>query len=386
MRRRMVSVLLALVLVPASSAPVLAVGTLDQEVLPNSFSDVRSDVVDIYQTFTAGLTGELDTVAVHGASNGIVPSWNVAIRAVAAGAPSGPNLATGSTPAAPMGLDDWAQITLTPALSVVAGTEYAIVAIAPSPWWSHSAAPYAAGTTNAGGDLAFRTFVTLPTPPTTLTHLVVTSRVSATQDGAGSESLSVAAGSTVYRTITIANGGTTTLGGLTLTDSAGALPPSCPALPASLGVGGSYTCTFSQIASAGTTSYTTTAVAGGETATGVVVVTGTTAATIPTIGSKLGLPTAPGGYTSSTKVAALNRYVTWQADFGAAGAGKTIGVHVATKGADGSWGPFASLTSRVADAAGVVRFSWRQADAAWLSVRFSLDGAGMTPSTQARWR
>jgi len=385
MHRRLRSALLALVVLPLSTGPALAIGTLDQEVLPGGGAAASFGAMS--QTFTVGMTGDLDTISLYGNAWSSGPVWNVSITAVSAGAPTGPNLATGSAPAP--GSPDWTDIALTPALPVTAGLQLAIVVQEVTPFWYVGNAPYGGGSGNVVADFAFRTFVTpRPIPTTEFAHLVITSRVSTTTDGAGTESVSIAASSTVYRTITIANGGTNPLAGLTVTDSGlgGVLPASCPALPSSLPVGGSYTCKFSEIAKAGTTTYTTTAAAGGETATGHVVVIGTSAAMIPTIGSKHGLPSAPGVYTGSTKVSALNRYVTWQADFGAARAGERVGVQVATKSADGSWGPFAGLTSRLADASGIVRFSWRQSEAAWSSVRFILDSGPRTPAAQARWR
>jgi hypothetical protein len=105
----------------------------------------------------------------------------------------------------------------------------------------------------------------------------------------------------------------------------------------------------------------------------------------PTGASKLGLPAAPGTYTAATKVSPLGRYVTWRSNLGPAAAGRTAAVLVAVKRADGTFGPFNRLTGRVADASGVVTFSWRESVPRWISVRFGLDAILSTP-TQARWR
>ena len=102
-------------------------------------------------------------------------------------------------------------------------------------------------------------------------------------------------------------------------------------------------------------------------------------------GSKLGLPASSGTYTAATKISPLGKYVTWQSNLGPAAAGRTAAVLVATKGADGTFGPFKRLTGRVADAFGVVTFSWRESVPKWISVRFGLDATLSTP-TQARWR
>lgn len=105
----------------------------------------------------------------------------------------------------------------------------------------------------------------------------------------------------------------------------------------------------------------------------------------PAGASKLGLPAAPGTYTPTTKVSPLGKYVTWQSNLGPAAAGRTVAVLVAAKKADGTFGPFNRLTGRVADAGGVVTFSWRESVPKWISVRFGLDTMLSTP-TQARWR
>jgi hypothetical protein len=105
----------------------------------------------------------------------------------------------------------------------------------------------------------------------------------------------------------------------------------------------------------------------------------------PAGASKLGLPSAPGTYTPTTKVSPLGKYVTWQSNLGPAAAGKTVAILVAVKNADGTFGPFARRTGRVADASGVVTFWWRETVPRWISVRFGLD-AILSSATQARWR
>lgn len=105
----------------------------------------------------------------------------------------------------------------------------------------------------------------------------------------------------------------------------------------------------------------------------------------PASASKLGLPATTGAYTPATKISPLGGYVTWQSKLGPAAAAKTVAVLVATKRADGTFGPFTRLTGRVADASGTVTFSWRSSVPRWISVRFGLDAVLSTP-TQARWR
>lgn len=101
--------------------------------------------------------------------------------------------------------------------------------------------------------------------------------------------------------------------------------------------------------------------------------------------SRVGLAATVAAYGSATTVASLGRYVTWQGSFDSAAAGRTIGVLVATRNANGTWTPFSRVTSRIANAFGVVTYSRREAIAKWISVRFSLDATTSTAS-QARWR
>ncbi|MBI2763981.1 MAG: hypothetical protein HYX54_09605 [Chloroflexi bacterium] len=100
--------------------------------------------------------------------------------------------------------------------------------------------------------------------------------------------------------------------------------------------------------------------------------------------SALGLSTS-GSYSTATKVAALGKYETWKISFGAAAAGKTVGILVATKNSAGVWSSFTRLTGRVADASGTAWFSWRSSSASWISVRGDLDG-GLSNAVQGRWK
>jgi hypothetical protein len=101
--------------------------------------------------------------------------------------------------------------------------------------------------------------------------------------------------------------------------------------------------------------------------------------------AKAGLSSAPGAFRTATTLASLSRYVTWQGSFTSAAAGRNVGVLVATRKADGTWTPFARVTSRVANQFGVVVYSRREASPAWISVRFGLDSA-LSTASQARWR
>ena len=111
---------------------------------------------------------------------------------------------------------------------------------------------------------------------------------------------------------------------------------------------------------------------------------GTAAPVAGSNGSALGARKT-GPFTTPTKVSNLNGYQTWQLCYGAASAGKTVGILVASKNSAGVWSPFTRLTSRVSDSLGCAYFWWRSSSAAWVSVRGDLNG-GLTPAVQGRWR
>ncbi len=110
---------------------------------------------------------------------------------------------------------------------------------------------------------------------------------------------------------------------------------------------------------------------------GAVSVTGTN-------GSKLGLGSS-GVFSTATKIQALNGYVTWKLSFGAASAGQSAGIWIATKNSAGVWSSFTKLTGRTIDSAGNAYFHYRASSAKWISIRGSA-GSTFTPATQARWR
>jgi hypothetical protein len=101
--------------------------------------------------------------------------------------------------------------------------------------------------------------------------------------------------------------------------------------------------------------------------------------------------TKVGPFSTTTKVAALGKYITWRFSGGSALAGKTVEIWVATKNADGSWGSFAKLTARVADGGGNAYYWFRSSSARWISVRAYYAGdathsASWSPARQGRWR
>ncbi len=108
-----------------------------------------------------------------------------------------------------------------------------------------------------------------------------------------------------------------------------------------------------------------------------------------TAASALGVPPNQGTYSTSTKVAQPNKFITWRFRGGAALAGKTVRIYVAMKNATGGYGPYVNLTGRVADANGNAYFSWR-ATGKWASVRCYFPGdntylASWSTVTQGRW-
>ncbi|HSW42551.1 MAG TPA: hypothetical protein VLM76_08595 [Patescibacteria group bacterium] len=102
--------------------------------------------------------------------------------------------------------------------------------------------------------------------------------------------------------------------------------------------------------------------------------------------------TMVGPFTTPTKTAALNRFITWRFTGGSALAGKRVQIWVATRNVDGSWGAWSRLTGRTADGAGNVFFWWRSDSARRISVRAFYPGdathrASWSPSgSQGVWR
>ena len=70
--------------------------------------------------------------------------------------------------------------------------------------------------------------------------------------------------------------------------------------------------------------------------------------------------------------------------FGAAAAGQTAGIWIATKNSAGVWSAFTHLTGRVIDSSGNAYFSWRYSTSKWISIK-GIAGTVGTPGRQARW-
>jgi hypothetical protein len=102
-------------------------------------------------------------------------------------------------------------------------------------------------------------------------------------------------------------------------------------------------------------------------------------------------------YTTSTKVVATGKYVTFRAHMDPSLAGERVEVWMAIRH-DGAWGAFVKVSTRAVNAAGDAFFSWKTSDntspftnqAGWVSVRFRFAGnsahaAAMSLARQARF-
>jgi hypothetical protein len=174
-----------MLLMLALAQPAAALGTLDQ-----SQTDLSGGIglVDtgvprpLGQTFTAGLSGLLDTVSLHPQIP--LDGFVIQIRTLTRlGRPSGSVLASQTIVSSPP--DTWVQIAFTTPATVTAGKQYAIVAVPPTSDGYSFSGSFAAGVDlYAGGtavvvkpdgvrwtttdlDLAFETYVTVPAPTAT---------------------------------------------------------------------------------------------------------------------------------------------------------------------------------------------------------------------------
>jgi hypothetical protein len=207
MKRRVAGLGVSLAALGALLIPAAAsAGTLDQEQALSSgashsiYDDdgMGSSGQSVAQTFTAGLTGDLDQVDMNISKFGTpTADLTVQIWDTVGGTPVNV-LATESVPAASLTTTPaFTPVTFDPRVPVTAGTQYAIVAWAATPfaspysWTEAGANPYAAGElrvqlapnaspptpgfwgpSGATFDMTFRTYVvtpptTTPPPPTT---------------------------------------------------------------------------------------------------------------------------------------------------------------------------------------------------------------------------
>jgi hypothetical protein len=100
--------------------------------------------------------------------------------------------------------------------------------------------------------------------------------------------------------------------------------------------------------------------------------------------TRLGV-TQVGAFTISTKLPHRNRYVTYRIDFGIGAAHQLVAIWGATKHGN-DWTAFTRITSRVANASGVVYYYIRQSSLTWKSYRGNWIGGGVwTPARQTHW-
>jgi hypothetical protein len=189
MRRRALVATLATLSLAASASPAAA-GTLDQQQTEGSVSAAVDSDQSLAQTFTAGLSGEVDQVDLKlGKAPSPSAPLSVEIRDVSSGVPGSMVLASQSVPTSSVPSSAaFVSISFGAPAPVVAGTQYAIVAYSAtntsnSYFWSESISsnPYAAGTAyvtpssppttwstvgSGSADFAFKTYVALPVTPT----------------------------------------------------------------------------------------------------------------------------------------------------------------------------------------------------------------------------
>ena len=180
-------------LIPAANA---SAGTLDQQQTISNFGGLQVDSTHSKaQTFTAGITGQLDQVDLSISGMSVTTPLTVQIRNGSATAPGDTVLASASVPtSAVTSTESFVPIAFASPASVTAGTQYSIVALnataAISGWFWYagkssdplpasayeggrlygtSDGPPAIGSTwfegNPQADFEFKTYVT-PPPPT----------------------------------------------------------------------------------------------------------------------------------------------------------------------------------------------------------------------------
>ncbi len=178
--------ILLLIVVPDARA-----GTLDVEILQNDTNNTGFLGSDVGQTFTVGITGDLDEFAVKLGRNTYLGDLLIDLRTTSGGVPTDANsgsnilanftLSNSNIPAGTTSADlEWVNFALSSPVSVTAGNVLAVV-IQPSPsatsianlaWAADTTDPYAGGerysrssgsgtwgTVGTGWDLTLRTYV-----------------------------------------------------------------------------------------------------------------------------------------------------------------------------------------------------------------------------------
>jgi uncharacterized repeat protein (TIGR01451 family) len=107
-------------------------------------------------------------------------------------------------------------------------------------------------------------------------------------------------------------------------------------------------------------------------------------------GSAVGV-TRVGPFSSATKIPRVGQSVSVHWVLSPRLSGQLIGVEIAIKAADGSWGPWIRVTGRLTNDNGVVTFFIRSTRSQWLSIRSRFAGGehvtpSVSPAVQIRWR
>jgi hypothetical protein len=143
------AVAIAAALVPAAGA---SAGVLDQQQTLSNFGGLP--VGNSAQTFTAGLTGQLDQVDLALSGMSVTTPMTVQIRDGSATAPGDTVLASASVPtSAVTSSESFVPITFAAPASVTAGTQYSIVALHGSTGWFWYSGRTDTGSAYEGGRL-----------------------------------------------------------------------------------------------------------------------------------------------------------------------------------------------------------------------------------------
>jgi hypothetical protein len=279
--------------------------------------------------------------------------------------------------------------TLCTSLTVASSPALTGLTVAASPAWDATAGACFVDATTTALAAFGSTSITVSSTSAGVTSNAVTLYVSGDPDSftVAFDKTTVAPGGTATFTITVkdANGlpvpdGTST----TAVTNGGALVGGIISGPSATSDTSNGVATYTLVAPNTTGVVTVTAVVDSLATQSASITVGAPVSVTATAGTALGVTTS-GPFSTTTKVQALGKYVTWKFSFGAAGAGQTVEIWRAVKQADGTWSGFTLLTKRVANSNGDVFFYWRSSSATWISVRGKL-GTTYTPALQARWK
>jgi hypothetical protein len=101
--------------------------------------------------------------------------------------------------------------------------------------------------------------------------------------------------------------------------------------------------------------------------------------------SALGVTTT-GPWSKSTKVAKVGQFITFKINAGLPNAGKTVGIFIQQKDANGVWSAPVRFSARFANSQGIAFFHWKGTKALWVSLGAGMGSVRQSPPIQARWR